>query len=209
MEPSFLLRGLAMGFAIAAPVGPIGLLCIQRTLAHGRIVGFVSGLGAASADAIYGAVAALGLVVVTEWLIDYQVWLRLLGGAFLIILGIRVFGTAPAGETPDSERHGLPGAYGSTFLLTLTNPLTIIAFAAVLVGMGLADQGLGRGGPALLVIGVFLGSSLWWFLLTGGVSLLRDRVTPRAMKWINRVAGALIITFGIGAAAAALIEAIP
>ncbi|MBM5805898.1 MAG: LysE family translocator, partial [Candidatus Verstraetearchaeota archaeon] len=139
MDVSFLLRGLLIGFAIAAPVGPIGILCIQRTLAKGRIYGFASGLGAATADAIYGAVAGFGLTFISDVLINQQLWLRLLGGAFLLYLGTRTILSKPSKETPQTANKGLAADYTSTFLLTLTNPMTILSFIAVFAGLGLGS----------------------------------------------------------------------
>ena len=194
-----LLSGITIGLAIAAPVGPIGVLCIQRTLAEGRIVGLVTGLGAASADAVYGAIAALGLAAVTEILVSQQNWLRLIGGGFLIYLGIRTFLVGPEVEPVAESDPGLLGAYASTFVLTLTNPLTILSFVAIFAGLGAAVAGKSLASGALLVLGVFLGSALWWFLLSGGVSMLRNRVTPRSMQWINRASGVVILLFGISA----------
>ncbi|OFX32959.1 MAG: lysine transporter LysE, partial [Armatimonadetes bacterium RBG_16_67_12] len=139
MTLNFLLRGLLIGFSIAAPVGPIGVLCIRRTLAHGRTAGFVSGLGAATADALYGGVAGFGLTAVSGVLVDQQVWLRLVGVAFLIYLGIRTFLARPSDRAAAAAASGLISAYGSTLILTLTNPMTILSFAAIFAGLGLGQ----------------------------------------------------------------------
>ncbi len=192
-----LLKGGAIGLPISVSVGPIGVLCIQRTLVGGRIVGLVSGLGAATADAIYAAVAALGLVFISEVLIGQQPLLRLIGGGILILLGIRILLSKPPEESAPEKRVGLRGAYASTFILTLTNPLTIIIVAAIFAGLGAATESGELTAAAPLVLGVFLGSALWWFLLTGGVSLLRDRATPRMMRWVNLGSGAVISLFGV------------
>jgi threonine/homoserine/homoserine lactone efflux protein len=192
-----LLKGAAIGLAISAPVGPIGVLCIQRTLVDGRIVGLVSGLGAATADAIYAAIAALGLAFISEILIGQQALLRLIGGGILILLGIRILLSRPPDESTLEEQSGLAGAYASTFVLTLTNPLTILIVAAIFAGIGAAAVSGDLLSGAPLIFGVFLGSALWWFLLTGGVSLARARFTPRMMKWVNLGAGAIIALFGV------------
>jgi len=194
-----LLKGGAIGLAISVPVGPIGVLCIQRTLAGGRILGLVSGLGAATADAIYAAVAALGLVFISEILIGQQALLRLIGGGVLIILGLRILLTNPAAGSAPAEKSRLPSAYSSTFVLTLTNPLTILFVAAIFAGLGPAAVSGNLLSRAPLILGVFLGSALWWFLLSGGVSLFRDRVTPRMMKWVNVGSGTIIAVFGAAA----------
>ena len=191
-----LLRGLIIGFSIAAPVGPIGVLCIRRTLADGRAVGFAAGLGAATADALYGAVAGFGLTVVSTALVGRQGWLRLIGGAFLCWLGARTFLARPAAEAAAVRGAGLLGAYASTLALTLTNPMTILSFAAVFAGLGVGGAGGDYRVAAVLVLGVFAGSALWWLALSGAVGLLRDRVTPRGLRWVNRASGTIIAGFG-------------
>ncbi|WP_119065175.1 LysE/ArgO family amino acid transporter [Aggregatilinea lenta] len=200
------LRGLIIGFSIAAPVGPIGVLCIRRTLADGRAHGLVSGLGAATADAMYGAIAAFGLTAVSGFLVDQQTALRLIGGAFLIFLGVRTLRARPAENaavvaTPNGS---LRAAYLSTVALTLTNPATILSFVAIFAGLGLSETG----GDALaalgLVAGVFAGSAAWWLLLSGGVSLLRTSFTPRRLRWVNWASGAILAGFGLLAMLSAL-----
>ena len=195
----FLLSGAAIGLAISAPVGPIGVLCIQRTLAKGRIAGLVTGLGAATADAGYAAIAALGLAFISEILIAQQPLVSLIGGGFLIFLGIKTFVSKPAEETAPNGKRGLLGAFASALVLTLTNPISIIYFAAIFSALGVAATGGKFSAGAQLVLGVFLGSALWWFLLSGGVSLLRDRVSPSGMRWVNRGSGAIITIFGASA----------
>jgi len=199
MSIAFFLRGLLIGFSIAAPVGPIGVLCIRRTLAEGRAAGLISGLGAATADALYGCVAGFGLTFISGILIQQQTALRLVGGAFLVYLGIRTFLARPAEQPASARGSGLLSAYASTFLLTLTNPLTILSFAAVFAGLGLASAGGNYGSAAMLVLGVFRGSALWWCLLSGGVSLFRARLNLRALRWVNRLSGVVIAGFGIAA----------
>lgn len=186
-----------IGFSIAAPVGPIGVLCIRRTLADGRLSGLVTGLGAASADAIYGIVAAFGLVTITNLLIGGQTWLRLVGGLFLCYLGIRTLLTQPTREGNPLQRTSLAGAYASTFLLTLTNPLTILSFAAVFAGMGLAGTGGDYSAAVILVLGVFLGSTSWWFILVGGVGIMRGRFNSSMLRWVNILSGIIITGFGL------------
>ncbi len=195
MDIHILLKGLLFGFSIAAPVGPIGVLCIRRTLAEGRVHGLVSGLGAASADAVYGSIAAFGLTLVSGFLVQQQFWLRLAGGLFLLVLGIKTLLTKPSEQAAGVSGRGLTGAYGSTFFLTLTNPMTILSFTAVFAGLGLVSGG-GYGSAGLLVGGVFLGSALWWILLSSGVSLLRGRIGQNALLWVNRISGLIITGFG-------------
>jgi threonine/homoserine/homoserine lactone efflux protein len=191
------LEGIVIGFAIAAPVGPIGVLCIRRTLADGRASGFISGLGAATADAVYASVAALGLTFVTNLLLGGESWLRLVGGAFLILLGVRTFLVRPAERAAPAGRSGLPGAYASTFLLTLTNPTTILSFAAIFAGLGAGDASGDVLSAMLLVSGVFLGSAVWWFVLSAAVGLFRAKLSVRGLRWVNRVSGAVIAAFGV------------
>ncbi len=193
---SVLGRGLLLGFSIAAPVGPIGVLCIRRTLAQGRLTGFASGLGAATADALYGSIAAFGLTVISGALIGAQVGLRLVGGLFLCWLGIQTLQARPSPIAATAPGQGLAGAFASTLVLTLTNPITILSFAAVFAGLGVGSTGY-YGAAALTVLGVFLGSAFWWLLLSGGVSLLRDRFGSRAMTWVNRLSGVVILGFGL------------
>jgi len=197
--PGILIRGIIIGFSIAAPVGPIGVLCIRRTLAHGRAVGFVSGLGAATADGFYGAVAALGLTVVSGFLLEERLWLRLVGGGFLCYLGIRTFLARPAAQAAPGGGTSLAGAYLSTLLLTLTNPLTILSFAAVFAGLGLGSAGRDYASAAAMVLSVFSGSALWWLTLAAGVGLLRARVGPGILVWVNRLSGTIIAGFGVAA----------
>lgn len=197
MDITFLFRGLVIGFSIAAPVGPIGVLCIRRTLAEGRASGIVSGLGAATADAIYGSVAGFGLTFISSILIDQQVWLRLIGGLFLCCLGARTLLAKTAKPESSSEGNGLVGAYASTFFLTLTNPMTIISFAAIFAGLGLAGTEGDYGSAGALVLGVFFGSALWWLILSCCVGVFRDRFSSQGLQWVNRISGAIIIGFGL------------
>jgi threonine/homoserine/homoserine lactone efflux protein len=196
-----LLKGALLGFSIAAPVGPIGVLCIRRTLTGGRWVGFASGLGAAVADTLYGGVAAFGLTAVSGFLVQQQVWLHLIGGLFLLYMGLKTFMAQPADRAATaSPGDGAAGAFWSTFALTITNPMTILSFAAVFAGLGLAHAG----GPiqaGLMVVGIFTGSAAWWLLLATGTSLLGPQVDATVMRRINRVSGVLILLFAVAALA--------
>lgn len=211
METQLFWRGLLLGIAIAAPVGPIGVLGIRRTLAAGRAVGLASGLGAATADANYGLVAALGLTAASDVLVSQQLWLRLAAGAFLCWLGLRTLlsaardlseqtpgNLAAAGGGRRARVTGLAGAYFSTLALTLTNPATILSFIAVFAGLGLAASG-GAAEALWLVLGIFAGSAAWWLLLSTGVGHLRGRLTPRLLRWVNVISGAVIPAFGVAA----------
>jgi threonine/homoserine/homoserine lactone efflux protein len=203
MDLTFLFRGLAVGFTVAAAVGPISLLTIRRTIAHGRLYGLVSGLGVAAADASYGAIAAFGLTAISAVLVGARTVLGLVGGGFLVWLAIRTIRARPPEPTAaGQDRPGLVGAFLSIYGLTMTNPMTILSFAGIFAGLGLA----GRGGldAALLTLGVLLGSSLWWVVLTAAVGRLRSRLTPRVLTWINLVSGAVLLVFGVVAIVAAL-----
>ena len=197
MNFRYLLIGLIIGLSIAAPVGPIGVLCIRRTLAEGRIFGLVSGLGAATADAFYGSIAGFGLTFISNILVGYQVWLRLLGGLFLINLGIVTLLSRPTEKIKTTQGNGLIAAYGSTLILTLTNPTTIISFVAIFSGLGLISTSKNYVSAGILVFGVFIGSALWWIILSSGVSLFQEKFNNRGMLWVNRISGAIIICFGI------------
>ncbi len=195
MDPTFFTRGLVIGFTVAMAVGPMSVLTMRRTIAHGRLYGLVSGLGIATADASYGAVAAFGLTAVTAALVGARTALGVIGGAFLIWLAIRTLRARPATTAAAADdRPGLAAAYVSIYGLTMTNPMTILSFAAIFAGFGLAGGGLLD--AAALTVGVFLGSSLWWVVLTTAVGLLRARLTPSVLAWINRISGAVLLGFG-------------
>jgi len=199
MELPVIIKGIIMGFSIAAPVGPIGVLCIRRTLSSGRISGLVSGLGAATADGMYGCVAAFGLTFISSFLVSQQFWLRLIGGAFLIYLGVKTLFSRPAEQAANASSTSIWGDYLSTFFLTITNPMTILSFAAVFAGMGLAATNGGYTSAGLLVLGVVIGSALWWLCLSGLVSLFRQKFTTTGLIWVNRISGLIIVVFGLAA----------
>jgi threonine/homoserine/homoserine lactone efflux protein len=194
------VRGLVIGFSIAAPVGPIGVLCIRRTLADGRTTGLAVGLGAAAADAVYGAVAGFGLTAVSGRLVRQQGVLRVVGGVFLCYLGIRTFLARLAEQAARASGAGLVGASASTFGLTLANPATILSFVAVFAGLGIAGAGSWRE-ATILVGGVFLGSAAWWLMLSGAVGAMGARFDPTALRWINRLSGTILLAFGVAALA--------
>lgn len=201
----FWLKGILIGFAIAAPVGPIGLLCVQRTLMRGRWSGLLSGLGAASADALYGCIAGFGLASLANRLLAWQMELRVFGGLFLLYLAWQTWRSPPTVEQARVRptHAGLLGDYLSTLALTLTNPVTILAFLGIFAGLGLVAEGKDFVAASLLVLGVFSGSLLWWLLLAGGVGLLRGRLTPTVLRGISQTSGVLIAGFGLWALGAA------
>lgn len=190
-----LWKGLVIGFSIAAPVGPIGLLCIRRALADGRWAGFASGLGAATADALYGVVAAMGLGALTTLLLEYQRWLQLGGGLFLVYLGVSTLRGGPQ-QAAVGAKHSpnLASAYLSTLILTLANPMTILAFLGIFAGLG---GSAGTGSAGWLVAGVFLGSAAWWLLLSATAGWMGAKLQRGGLRWINLASGALIAGFGV------------
>jgi len=199
MDYLFLLKGVILGFCIAAPVGPIGILCIRRTLEFGRFSGLFSGLGAAVADTIYGIIAAFGISFISNFLIDHRFWLQLIGGIFLLYLGGKTFWSKPE-EKPLSVSHkSLFGDFVSTLLLTITNPMTILSYIAIFATLGLSRSKDSSSNMVILVLGVFLGSILWWLILSEGVTFFRKKLSKKVMLWINHFAGILIFLFGIAA----------
>ncbi|MCW8129643.1 MAG: LysE family transporter [Planctomycetota bacterium] len=203
MEPFYkglFFQGLVVGFAIAAPVGPIGILCITRTLSEGRLSGFAAGLGAACADAMYGAVAAMGLTAVSQFMTAHLATMRLVGGLVLCALGVRVFLAKPKDQHEDVSQNGLIMGFFSTFLLTLTNPMTLLCFAGVFVSLGLERIKEQSENGMLLIAGVFTGSAAWWLLLSFGVGFFHARMSARALTLINRISGGTLFAFGLFAA---------
>ena len=190
------IKGIFVGFAMAIPIGPIGIMCIRKTLTEGRLRGLIIGLGAATADLLYGCVAAFGLTMISNTLVSQRIWIRLVGGALLLFLGIRTFRAQPANPNIPIISSGILRSYLTTVFLTLTNPLTIFAFIAVFAALGLGN-GLGYFSASALVAGVFIGSGLWFLLLSSGVTLFRKKLDLVGLRWVNRIAGVLIIISGI------------
>jgi threonine/homoserine/homoserine lactone efflux protein len=199
MTIDYLIKGGLIGLSIAAPVGPIGVLTIKRTLTEGRRSGFVTGLGAAFADATYGAVAGFGLTAVSSFMMTYAFGFKLIGGLFLLYLGIKSFLSKPATKEARVESKGLFNNFISTFFLTVSNPATIFSFLAIFTGLGLGTTNTDYASSMLLVFGVFFGSALWWFILSGIVNYFQLKITPNRMIWINRFSGLIIISFGLWA----------
>ncbi len=196
MTTEFLIKGFIIGFSVAAPVGPIGVLTIKRTLSEGRISGFVTGLGAALADTIYGLIAGFGLTAISSFLMSYQFWLQLVGGLFLMVIGIKSFSSQPANQAANVKSNGLAKNFFSTFILTITNPATILSFLAIFAGLGLANTNADSSSSMTLVLGVFIGSALWWFILSSLVSVFTSKITSERLKWINMGSGVMIVSFG-------------
>jgi threonine/homoserine/homoserine lactone efflux protein len=197
MELVHFLRGVIAGFLAAVPIGPVNVLCIQRTLSRGRVIGLVSGLGAATVDAFYGGVAGLGLSMVSELLSVHEELFRLAGGLFVILLGAGTMLAGPRALRGEEHEVGLPGAYFSTLLLTLANPTTIFSYGLLFAGLGSVHALHRVENAVLLVPGVFIGSALWWIILTGTMGALRHRMNENSLKWVNRIAGGIVAGFGL------------
>ena len=187
-----ILKGILLGFAIAAPVGPIGVLCIKRTMTHGRTLGFVTGLGAATADGVYGFVAAFGFTSFIQLLMAQQMWLQLLGSAFLLYLAVQTWRAKPAAKPAALAGTSYRRAYASTFLLTLTNPMTILSFIAVFSSLGAIQSG-----AFTIVIGIVIGSALWWFILSQLAHQLARYVQTAALRVLNYVAAIVLASFAL------------
>lgn len=195
---SHFFQGLIIGFSIAAPVGPIGLLCIRRSLAEGRLAGLVSGLGAATADALYGILAALGITAITDLLLGYQRPLQFIGGLFLVYLGIAIMRSNPATDAANPARaKSLFAAYSSTLALTLANPITILSFLGLFAGLGVVGDQQSPFAAFTLVVGVFLGSAAWWLVLSSAANALGQRLHSGSLRLLNLTSGALIAAFGL------------
>lgn len=207
MTDFIFINGLLFGLVLAAPVGPVGVLCVQRTLSEGRLHGLLSGLGAAFGDAIYGAIAAFGISAIQLWIADHQAGLRTIGGIVLLILAAKTLFIRPrrTATTKVGKVHteSLPQDFISTFLLAITNPITMLVFAGLFATLGVTDAGDSVDNAALLVTGVFLGSALWWFALAFTANLARPYLDGGYQTWVSRISAAILIGF----AAYALITA--
>lgn len=181
---------------MAVPIGPIGILCIRRTLTEGRLRGLIIGLGAATADLLYGCIAAFGLRFISDTLDSQRIWIRLVGGALLLFLGIRTYRKKPVDPDIPVNNSGFLRSYLTSFLITITNPLTVFAFIAIFAALGLGNEASIISGTAL-VIGVFLGSFLWFLSLSSGAVLFRKKLDKVGLSWVNRIAGILIIISGV------------
>jgi threonine/homoserine/homoserine lactone efflux protein len=196
MELTIFLKGILIGFSMAVPVGPIGIMCIRKTLTDGRLRATMIGLGAATADLLYGCVAAFGLTVISDVIATERIWIRLVGGAFLLFLGVRTFRAPPADPKVPTRSTGMLRSYLYTVFLTLTNPTTVFAFIAAFAALGLGHD-LSLFSASILVVGVFTGSGLWFLLLSSGVLYFRKRMDIEGLRWVNRIAGVLITISGV------------
>jgi threonine/homoserine/homoserine lactone efflux protein len=195
---TFFLRGVGVGLVIAVPVGPVGVLCIRRTIFEGRLFGFMSGLGAASADTVFGIIAGFGLTVISDWLLGWQSELRAAGGLFLLWIGVAALRKREVlTARPARSANNVAGAYLTTFALTISNPVTILAFLGVFAALGFSGHAATLARAGMLVAGVLSGSLLWWAGLSLGAGLFRKRLTERHLVWINRGSGLILTISGI------------
>lgn len=197
MSIQLFIKGIILGFSIAAPVGPIGVLCIRRTLAYGVPVGFASGFGAATADAVFGIIAGCGLTLISDFLIAQRFALSLLGGLFLGYLGVKTFFSQPSTQAASANGQSIIGAYGSTFFLTLTNPMTILSYTAIFAGMGVVNTASNYTAALALAGGFFTGAALWFLSLSTAVGMVRTKVNDRILGWVNKISGVIILAFAI------------
>lgn len=199
MLTTLFFQGLLIGIAVAAPVGPIGILLAERTILFGRLTGVVCGLGAATADAIYGGLAVIGLSLIGEWLSEHNLWLRVVGGAFLLLIGLRSFFAPPPKPGQPVTVNGLIADFGSTALIAMTNPIHIVSFIAIFAAFGVQPAAGHPDQAVLLVAGIFAGAATWFTTLTVGVSLFRHRVQPYRLPLVRRISGIVIIGFALAA----------
>lgn len=199
MDTLILMKGIAVGMAVAAPLGPVGFLCIQRSLTTGYISGIVAGLGAATADAVYGGIAAFGLTAVATFLTSHQAWIRIAGGILLCLFGARMYFEKPAEREYSDSVSGLVGTFSTTLVLTLTNPITLFALTGIFVVLELDVSMESFSDALVLVAGIFAGSMLWWILLSSGAHLFRSRISIPALGVINRILGIGLFAFGFAA----------
>lgn len=203
----FFLKGIVVELVIAVPVGPVGIMCVRRTIFEGRLAGLVSGLGAAAADAVFGIIAGFGLTVVADWLLGYQEWLRAAGGCYLLYVGGSAFLAEPPAK-PEAERdpESLFRDFVATFGLAVTNPITMLAFLGIFAAIGLTGAQATFGRAAILVLGVWVGSLIWWVALSFGLGSLLSRPEPRHLAWINRGSGGILLLSGVALLASLVVE---
>jgi threonine/homoserine/homoserine lactone efflux protein len=204
---AFFLKGILVGLVIAVPVGPVGIMCVRRTIFEGKLVGLVSGFGAATADAVFGIIAGFGITAVADWLLGYQDWLRGIGGCVLLLIGGHNLRTKPQAQMDSpTDPESLSWDFFSTFLLTLANPVTIFAFAGIFAAIGLSGAQATLDRAAVLVLGVWVGSLIWWLALSFGLGSFARLLEPRHLAWVNRVSGGILLICGVALLASLIAE---
>lgn len=193
------IRGIIIGFVASIPVGPVAVLCIQRTLSKNHRAGFLSGLGAATADTIYAAGAFFSLTLVMSFIEDNMVIIKIVGGLAIAAVGASIFFKDPTVQIRRNRagKSNLWQDYMSVFLVTLANPAFILVFVALFATFGLNIDNMGEINAAAMLVGVFAGASAWWFTLTGFVNLIRKKFRPRHLFWLNRISGSIIMLLGL------------
>lgn len=204
MDVVLFLKSVVLGLAIAAPLGPIGALCINRTLERGFLAGVAGGLGTAIADGVYATLAAFGFATFSAILTGIDIPMRLAGGVFMLYLGRKTFQAKPRVVAATVSARDLVGTTAATFFLTITNPMTILSFIALFAGLGLASAS-GVSAALTVIAGVVLGSMLWWTVLSGGVALVRHRLPPAFAIWTSRVSAIILLGFGCWAIGSVLL----
>lgn len=192
----FFLKGMAAGFVVAAPVGPVAAMCVRRTLVRGAISGYATGLGAALADTLYGVIAAYGISFLATIIFENEFWFRLIGGLVLCVMAVKTVFSGPA-EMRAPSSNGLLGDFLSALVVTGTNPITVVAFGVVFTTIGVATAGEKLDWAEALIAGVFVGSALWWATLTGIATLFRSALNGSGLRWINRISAGVILLCGI------------
>lgn len=195
-EITLFFKGLIIGFAMALPIGPIGIICVRRTLTEGRLHGFIIGLGAATADTLYACIAAFGLTMISDLILKQQFYIQLVGGTLLLYIGEKTYFSIPKDPATTTVKESIAASYFYTVFLTLTNPLTFFSFIAIFAAFGFGD-GMSLLSATTLVLGVFVGSSLWFTILSLGVTFFRKKLDLNGLKWVNRIAGILILITGV------------
>jgi threonine/homoserine/homoserine lactone efflux protein len=198
MVASLFFKACLIGLSIAAPVGPIGLLCIQRSLSQGMRIGFATGMGAALADGMYGLIGALGVAALIHFLVAARVWLGLFGGLFLIWMGMRLLRRVGQPQSGAPDKVSALRAFASTFVLTLSNPSTILSFIAVFASLSASGPANTEAATIVtMVVGVFIGSAAWWLLLSSFVGHVGRRLPDLLPKIVSPLAGVVLVGFGL------------
>ena len=197
MSAYLVIEGILIGFVVAVPVGPLGLLCISRALAVGALCGLLSGLGVATADAVAAGIAALGISLVSDFLSSYQIILRMVGGSFLCYLGWQTYWSEPEEHLTSSPVKSLFNAYATMFFLTVSNPVTMLSFIAIYAGWHVPSLHGRYFAATALALGVFVGSASWWVAMFVAMTAGHGNFNLRAIHWVHRISGVLIAGFGV------------
>ncbi len=201
METAFaFIKGVVIGLLTALPSGPVGFVCLRRIFTQGRTIGFISGVGTSLGDAVYAFVAALGLASLAQTVPNGELWIKMIGGFFLLIFGIRIMFSKPVEfGNSDTSVKNITSAFSSALVLTLANPTIIFSFAALFAGLGLLGSSDNYGFAGALSGGIFLGAISSWFLVSRLEQAFRNRLTPAGLKWIDISIGCIVFGFGLAA----------